>query len=127
MSRLGLWSLCAVAIAAVSFISSTGASRAEEKAAQVANPLEGRSDLVEEGRSLYGQYCSHCHGQDAIQGERPRDLRRLKLRYGDEAPKAFHETVSSGRLDMGMPAWKGALSDVVLWRIYTYLQTVQTQ
>ena len=103
------------------------AAQAKEPSPQLVNPLEGRSDVVEDGRSLFSQYCSHCHGQSAIQGERPRDLRRLTLRYGDEAPNVFRETTSTGRLDRGLPAWKDVLSDDVLWRIFTFLQTVQTQ
>jgi mono/diheme cytochrome c family protein len=98
----------------------------EVNAAPLTNPFEGRSDLVDEGRSLFNQHCAHCHGPNAIQGERPRDLRRLKLRYGGGAPKAFYESVSSGRPDKGMPIWKDILSDDALWRIFTYLQTVQT-
>jgi mono/diheme cytochrome c family protein len=61
-----------------------------------------------------------------VQGERPRDLRRLGLRYGREAPRVFYDTVTHGRLDKGMPVWKGQLSDDMLWRIFTFLETVQT-
>lgn len=106
-----------------------GAAKAEQsdRARPIENPLQGRADVVDDGRSLFNQYCAHCHGPNAVQGERPRDLRRLKLRYGDEASQVFYETVSKGRLDVGMPVWKGVLSDEVLWRIFTYLQTVQTQ
>lgn len=120
-------SLCAAMIAAALSTFPAVAAQAEEAKPQLVNPLEGRSDVVEDGRSLFSQYCSHCHGQNAVQGERPRDLRRLKLRYGDEAPKVFFETTSTGRLDKGMPVWKGVLSDDALWRIFTFLQTVQTQ
>lgn len=127
MGRFWTRSLFAAAIAAGLFLATAVALRAEEKIPQIVNPLQGRSDLVEDGRSLFSQYCSHCHGQNAIQGERPRDLRRLKLRYGDEAPNVFFETTTTGRLDKGMPPWKGVLSDDVLWRIFTFLQTVQTQ
>lgn len=94
---------------------------------QIENPFAGRTDLVDEGRSLFNQYCSHCHGPNAVQGERPRDLRRLNIRYGDKASTIFYETVNTGRADMGMPVWRGVLTDEVLWRIFTYLQTVQTQ
>ena len=100
---------------------------AHATAAAVTNPFEGRQDLVEEGHGLFNQYCSHCHGPNAVQGERPRDLRRLTIRYGQEAPAVFYQTVSHGRLDKGMPVWTGILSDDVLWRIFTYLQSVQTQ
>ncbi len=96
-------------------------------AAGATNPLEGRADVVDEGRSLFNQYCSHCHGPNAVQGERPRDLRRLKIRYGNDATDVFYTTVSTGIADKGMPVWKGVLSDDVLWQIYTYLQSVQAQ
>lgn len=93
----------------------------------IANPFAGRADMADEGHGLFNQYCSHCHGPNAIQGERPRDLRRLKIRYGDKAPEIFLTTISTGRPDKGMPIWKGVLSDDVLWRIYTYLESVQTK
>jgi len=97
----------------------------EVTAAAVTNPFEGRGDLLENGRSLFNQYCSHCHGPNAVQGERVRDLRRLTIRYGAEAPQVFIQTTSVGRPDKGMPVWKGVLTEEVLWRIYTYLQSVQ--
>src|SRR5262245_42980733 len=87
---------------------------------------EAGSDAIAEGRSLFNQYCSHCHGPNAVQGERPRDLRRLVLRYGQRAPEVFWQSVTSGRPDKGMPVWKGTLSDDTLRRILTYLQTVQS-
>ena len=95
-------------------------------APQPANRLDGEAHSLEEGRSLFNQYCAHCHGPNAIQGERPRDLRRLKIRYRDEAAKVFYETVNAGRPDLGMPPWKGVLADDVLARIFAYLQSVQT-
>ena len=100
---------------------------AEENAAGLKNPYEGREDLLEEGGSLFNQYCSHCHGPLAVQGERPRDLRRLTLRYGEDAMNLFWSTVNDGRMDKGMPVWKEAISDDIKWRIYTFLQSVQTK
>ena len=118
-------SLTSAALAAMLSLSSAGLSRAEE--ARPTNPFEGRTDLVEEGRSLFNQYCSHCHGPNAVQGERPRDLRRLKIRYEDDAISVFYTTVNNGRLEKGMPPWKGVLGEDPMWRIFTYLQSVQTQ
>lgn len=76
---------------------------------------------------MFNQYCSHCHGPDAVQGERPRDLRRLTRRYGDGATQMFYTTVNNGRMDKGMPVWKGGLPEETMWRIYTFLQSVQVQ
>ena len=91
------------------------------------NPFAADSEAVPQGKSLFNQYCSHCHGPDAIQGERPRDLRRLQIRYRDDAITVFYTTVNNGRMDKGMPVWKGVLSEEVIWKIFTFLSSVQTQ
>ena len=125
-SRFGVVFGLSAALAALFYLKA-GIATAEEpnRSKPVANPFEGRADLVDEGRSLFNQYCSHCHGPNAQQGERPRDLRRLKLRYGNDAPAVFYTTINSGRLELGMPVWKGVLSEEVMWRIFTFLETQQ--
>ncbi|MFN0317379.1 MAG: c-type cytochrome [Burkholderiales bacterium] len=100
---------------------------AGDKPARPVNPYQGNKDVVAEGASLLNQYCSHCHGPNAIQGERPRDLRRLNLRYGNDAIATFYTTVQKGRMEKGMPVWGGVLPDDIVWKIYTFLQTVQTE
>ena len=100
---------------------------AEENVEVLKNPYEGQADIAAEGGSLMNQYCSHCHGPYAEQGERVRDLRRLNIRYGDGMINTFWTTVNNGRMDKGMPVWKEAISDDIKWRIYTFLQSVQTK
>ena len=92
---------------------------------QVTNPLAGRDDLVPKGKTFFNVHCSHCHGPNAVQGERKRDLRRLSRRYKERMPAVFYKTVINGRPTKGMPPWKGVLEDEKLWTIYTFLQTVQ--
>jgi mono/diheme cytochrome c family protein len=118
----------AAAFIALGLAVSAGA-RAEEKTDTDAakNPFEGRQDLVAEGGSLFNQYCSHCHGPNAVQPERVRDLRRLRIRYKEDYAKVFYTTATNGRMDKGMPVWKGVLPDETLWRIFTFLQTVQAE
>jgi mono/diheme cytochrome c family protein len=99
----------------------------EESPGRPANPYSGDKQVAQEGGSLFNQFCSHCHGPWAEQGERPRDLRRLRIRYGDDAIAMFYTTVNEGRLDKGMPVWKGVLRDEVQWKIYTFLETVQEE
>ena len=94
---------------------------------ELVNPYAGQEDVVEEGGSLLNQYCSHCHGPYAVQGERPRDLRRLNLRYGEYAISTFYTTVHNGRPEKGMPSWQGILDDDTLWKIYTFLQSIQVE
>ena len=114
-----------VVFVAVLCVLSPRAAKAQQAAA-ITNPFSGRADVIDEGRGLFNQYCAHCHGTNAFQGERPRDLRRLTLRYGPEAPRVFYETTTKGKLDKGMPVWKTVLSDDALWQIFTFLETVQT-
>ncbi len=100
---------------------------AAEVSPRPTNPYAGSKEAAIEGAGLLNQYCAHCHGQWAEQGERVRDLRRLHIRYGNDAISTFYSTVSTGRLDKGMPVWKGVLSDEILWKIFTFLETVQTE
>lgn len=115
---------------AAAFLGAAGAlaapaAGADEAGAGALNPFEGRADLVRPGRTLFNVHCSHCHGPNAVQGERRRDLRRLARRHGAHMPDAFLATVMTGREDKGMPSWDGVLPVEDLWTIFTFLQTVQ--
>ena len=67
------------------------------------DPFSGQEDDQAEGRTKFNVHCSHCHGPNAIQGERPRDLRHLTLRYGKKVAEVFLTTALDGRPDKGMP------------------------
>jgi len=82
---------------------------------------------IEEGHSLFNQTCAHCHGPNAVTGQSERDLRRLRVRYGDDMPTVFRTTIMQGRTDKGMPAWDGVLEEETISRIYVYLETVQAE
>ena len=81
--------------------------------------------VAEKGRELFNQYCYHCHGSDAVQGERTRDLRRLTKRYGDERHEIFLKTVVEGRMNKGMPSWKESLTTQQISEIWAFLESVQ--
>ena len=119
--------LLVVAASTVTLLGSHGVAASEGQSTRPVNPYSGDAEVAKQGGSLFNQYCSHCHGPWAEQGERPRDLRRLNIRYGDDAISVFYATVNNGRLDKGMPVWKGVLSDQVLWTIFTFLETVQVE
>jgi len=91
------------------------------------NPYEGDRSRASQGKSLFNQYCSHCHAPNAVSPDPPKDLRRLKLRYGASMPDVFYFTVTHGRPDKGMPNWQGLLDEQTLWTIFTFLQSVQAQ
>ena len=89
------------------------------------NPFSGQEDIQAEGRTKFNVHCSHCHGPNAIQGERPRDLRRLTLRYGEKVAEVFLTTALDGRPDKGMPPWRNVMPEEELWKVFTFLETVQ--
>lgn len=87
---------------------------------------ENDSEAVTSGRETFNGTCAHCHGPDAVQSERHIDLRRLKLKYGDDMRDTYWKTVHDGRSSKGMPAWKEVFDDKQLNEVYAYLLTVQS-
>jgi polar amino acid transport system substrate-binding protein len=99
---------------------STGAAPAPAAA-----PAAASAGSVEAGHTLFNVNCSHCHGPNAIQGERHIDLRLLHHRYGEGMDEMFHTTVTHGRTDKGMPNWSGILSEQEFADILAWLHSVQ--
>ena len=119
----------AVALGAMSMIlpvSSLAMACQEDGGRKVRNPFEGNSAAVQAGHQLFNETCAHCHGPDAVTGIMERNLRHLSLRYGDATIETFCKTVLNGRPEKGMPTWQGKLDDDNIWKIYTWLETVQS-
>ena len=77
------------------------------------------------GNSMFNNYCSHCHGPDAVTGEKRQNLRNLSKKYGERMNEIFATTLVTGRLSKGMPKWAGVISDEEIATIKAYLDTVQ--
>lgn len=121
-----LASLLTLCIAVHADDTNQGATDGEQiDSEKIVNPFAGRDDLVPEGKTAFNLHCSHCHGPNAFQGERPRDLRRLTKRYRDDVAEVFLTTALNGRPEKGMPPWKGVIEEEKLWKIFTFLSTVQ--
>lgn len=91
-----------------------------------AGSLASTPDTVAAGRAVFNQLCSHCHSPNAHSPEPSRDLRRLRIRYGERMTVVFYETVTEGRAARGMPSWKEILKQDDLARILTFLESVQS-
>lgn len=91
------------------------------------NPVKSNPVIITAGRSLFNQYCSHCHSPNAMNPEPRTDLRRLKRRYGKDFGQVFYTTVTRGRQTKGMPPWEEVLSDGAIWKILTFLESVQNE
>ena len=89
------------------------------------NPFSGDEEIIAKGRTLFNVHCSHCHGPNAIQGTRKRDLRRLTIKYKDKMTLVFLTTVLNGRVEKGMPPWGGIMEEDTLWAVFSFLETVQ--
>ena len=80
---------------------------------------------VTRGRQLFNTNCGHCHGPNAASPESRTDLRKLRKRYAEKMDEVFSTTVLNGRLDKGMPTWKGALSGGEIASIKAFIDSVQ--
>ena len=86
---------------------------------------------TEQGRRLFDAVfgCAHCHGPGAVAPDRPRDLRRMRDRYGAKWPEVYWRTVLEGRTrtrsGLVMPAWKDAASREELSAILAWLDSIQ--
>jgi polar amino acid transport system substrate-binding protein len=83
-------------------------------------------DVVAAGRAVFNQHCSHCHSPNAHSPEPTRDLRRLRMRYGERMTAVFYETITEGRSAKGMPPWKEILKEDDISRVLKFLESVQS-
>lgn len=100
----------------------------ETTRAPSANASSSTADgLIRLGRSLFNQHCSHCHAPNAMSPEPTRDLRRMALRYGARMRETAYATITVGRVDKGMPAWKDLLGEEGIQNVLGFLESVQRQ
>ena len=118
--------LTAAAPPAASPAPATSASPAASAPAAVATSTTPAPDTVGAGRAVFNQHCSHCHSPNAHSPEPARDLRRLRIRYGDRMSAVFYETITEGRSAKGMPPWKEILKADDIARILSFLESVQS-
>ena len=90
-------------------------------------PFDGDPAAAAEGRTLFNVHCSHCHSPNAASPDPQRDLRRLRLRYGEQRNEVFYTTVTQGRPTKGMPPAGGVLDPDAIWKIKAFLESVQTK
>ena len=115
-------SMIAVCLLGIFVVDGAGRARAQSSSTEEPNDTAASP---EQGQRLFNEYCSHCHGANAVQGERAQDLRRLKIRYGDERSNVYWTTVTVGRPDKGMPSWSEILDAKALQHIQAFLETAQ--
>ena len=119
-----------------------GAALSQDYAAKgfkvaVPTPRETSAENVAAGKTLYGEYCSQCHGDEGDgQGmmadllvPRPRDFRRgiykIRRTMQGELPidSDLFEIVSKGMPGTSMLAWQGLLTDDQIWQLVDYIKS----
>jgi len=75
---------------------------------------------VEAGATIYGNYCSNCHGDELhnTSGGMTFDLRRLRPEDHDR----FVNSVRDGKRQM--PAWRGVLDQQKIEAIWAFIRAV---
>ena len=87
------------------------------------NPFQGDSAAADEGGKLFGAFnCDGCHAGGAVGFVGP-SLADGRWRYGGTDGEIY-TSIFYGR-PKGMPAWGGTLPAEAIWRLVTYLQTLQ--
>jgi ABC-type amino acid transport substrate-binding protein/mono/diheme cytochrome c family protein len=111
----------------VSIDGQRGMRDAPGRGADAVQLVQFQEDLIRVGRSLFNQHCAHCHAPNAMSAEPSRDLRRLALRYGTKMRETAYATITIGRTDKGMPAWKDQLGEEGIQNVLGFLESVQRQ
>lgn len=95
------------------------ADEAAQKSAALSPDAQGDAALVNEGKAIYAQHCSHCHGFNMVSaGNVTFDLREFPRDDKDR----FLESVVNGK-NKRMPPWGDVLSLDEIEAIWAYMQT----
>jgi cytochrome c oxidase cbb3-type subunit 3 len=87
------------------------------------NPLSGNKQAAEDGGKLFGAFnCDGCHAGGAVGFVGP-SMADGRWRYGGSDGEIYH-SIFYGR-PRGMPAWGGTLPQDAIWKLVTYLQSLQ--
>jgi cytochrome c oxidase cbb3-type subunit 3 len=99
------------------------AGRAAPPAGTLQNPYKDNKQAAEEGGKLFSAFnCDGCHAGGAAGAVGP-SLADGRWRYGGSAGEIYH-SIFYGR-PRGMPAWGGTLPPEAIWRLVTYLKSIE--
>ena len=89
----------------------------------IKNPFEGDKNAIAMGAKLFVSYnCVDCHGADGSGAMGPA-LMDGRWHFGG-SPAEVYESIAQGRPD-GMPAWGGLLDRNTIWRLVTYVRSLE--
>ncbi|RMG01323.1 MAG: cytochrome-c oxidase, cbb3-type subunit II [Nitrospirae bacterium] len=95
---------------------------AEAKEATLKNPYAGSKEAEEAGEDIYEKNCKACHGDDGKGGIGP-NLTDSEWKYGGSDADIF-TSISGGRPG-GMPDWGRTLGTDNIWKVITYIRSLE--
>jgi len=104
-----------IVLLAVSLITVVAPAQTPTKNAKPASapaPKQYPSDVLENGKKLFRQDCSFCHGRDAGGGEGGPDLTRSKVVASDVKGEKIGPVIRNGRPDKGMPRFEHSDAEI---------------
>jgi putative heme-binding domain-containing protein len=86
-----------------------------------ANPFVGNAQAIAEGREVYGQRCTACHGPDGAAGEMGPALGAPARRYAQATDGQIFDAIKRGVPGTLMPPFAD-ISDPDAWKITAYIR-----
>ena len=88
------------------------------------NPFEGQTAAIEEGRGVYNQRCTTCHGFDGAAGEMGPALGLEGRRYAMQNASEIFGAIKNGIPATGMPP-AADMPDEQIWKVAAYIQALR--
>jgi len=113
-----------IGVSAAQTITAKPHRSAGSKPATAASVKKYPAELVQQGRAVFRQNCSFCHGRDDAAGENGPDLTRSQLVSSDVDGDKIAPVVRNGRPDKGMPHFE--LSEDDIHGVVAFIHTQRT-
>lgn len=86
------------------------------------NPFAGNQAAIDEGRGLFNDTCTRCHGPNGAAGEFGPGLAIPGRSYARTTDAQIFDAIQHGIPGTPMPAHQGKLSDDQIWKIAAYVK-----
>ncbi|HEX3753863.1 MAG TPA: c-type cytochrome [Rhizomicrobium sp.] len=90
--------------------------------AVASNPFAGNQAAIEEGRGVYNNTCTGCHGPNGTAGEIGPGLAVAGHSYSRNSDAQIFDAIKNGIPDTPMPAHSGKLTDDQIWKVTAYVR-----
>ncbi len=99
---------------------------APREMAEIENPLPATPEIIKQGKGIYQQECSYCHGENlaGLSGEitgLTKPTPNLKERLKTHSDGDFFWKIQNGKGDM--PSFKDDLNDEEIWSILQFTRS----